>query len=190
MEQITWNKCTNPTPMINFLETSSLHRLLQVFACRCTRRISGLIPTEAGRKALELSEYFCLRNDPCAVIPKEVIALAQIDEEQMRVEMVAASQASQVQRDATCTRFYAAIAARMTAEFCSDLSVEAANDVSDNVALASAFYSTPPYSADGGPGLPEMQAQFSRDYDSERAAHCELLRELLPVGLHAVTLMT
>jgi hypothetical protein len=53
-----WLKCTNPTPMLEFLRGKASDRKLRLFACACCRDIWELITSEASRNAVLASEEY------------------------------------------------------------------------------------------------------------------------------------
>jgi hypothetical protein len=56
MTEAEWLTCTDPTPMLEFVQGKSSDRKLQLFACACCRRLLGLFPNAAIRGAVEFGE--------------------------------------------------------------------------------------------------------------------------------------
>src|SRR5262249_33968732 len=154
--------CRDPWPMIDAVAHSAESHLLLLFACRCCRRIAHLIPTAAGRAALEASERFCTRRGATVLAMERAARQAKTDEENMRARMTRAPVPSQ-KLDATCASFYATVAVRMTAMYCADPALDTANDVSDNVALAQAFNIAAHRAPGDSSSLEEMQKRFAHD---------------------------
>jgi hypothetical protein len=150
------------------------------FACLCCRRILDLIPTAAGRSALHLSEQFCNGAGESPRRLAEVALSAKNDEERLREEMNRVSEAAQVsqEHDAACSRFYGAMSARKTADYCLDPTLDAADEISENAALAKAFHASANREDNESSTLVELQELFDDDYCRERAAHCDLLRRM------------
>jgi hypothetical protein len=175
----------DPGEIIRTLATSASIPVLWVFACHCCRRIDSLIPTEAGHDALKMAEQFCI--EPSKSLPRltSVIKSAKADGEEMRARMIHEGEGYQmsVAYDAACAGFYAAQAARMTAEYCADPALEAADEISDMVALSRAFFTATQSEATDSLTLADLQAQFDQFYHAERLAHCDLLRTCLARGL-------
>ncbi|HEY4261732.1 MAG TPA: hypothetical protein VGM98_16295 [Schlesneria sp.] len=110
-----------------------------------------------------------------------MVKIAKADEEEMRARMdcVAEVERMSLEHTAACASFYAAVAARMTAEYCSDSALEAADEISDNVALSRAFFAAAHCETSDSLTLKDMQDRFDQFYNAERLAHCEFLRTLL-----------
>jgi hypothetical protein len=56
MTEAEWLACTDPTPMMDFVQEKASNRKLQLFACACCRRLLGLFPNAALRAAVQFGE--------------------------------------------------------------------------------------------------------------------------------------
>ena len=56
MTEAEWLKCTNPTPMVEFLWGKASERKLRLFAVACCHRISHLLHDKRSREAVEVGE--------------------------------------------------------------------------------------------------------------------------------------
>ena len=74
MTEAKWLAATDPTPMVLFLEGKARDRKFRLFACACCRWIWHLMPDEASRVAVEMSERFAdglaTRGDLLAAIDR------------------------------------------------------------------------------------------------------------------------
>jgi hypothetical protein len=60
MTEAEWNACTDPTPMLEFLQTSGLpsNRKLRLFACACCRLIWDFPNDDRARQAVEVGDRY------------------------------------------------------------------------------------------------------------------------------------
>jgi hypothetical protein len=60
MTEAEWNACTDPVPMLTFLQTSgrASERKLRLFACACCRRLAPWYLHEASNNALKSAEWY------------------------------------------------------------------------------------------------------------------------------------
>ena len=60
MTEAEWNACTDPAPMLAFLQTSGTasERKLRLFACACCRRLAPRYLHEASKNALKSGEWY------------------------------------------------------------------------------------------------------------------------------------
>jgi hypothetical protein len=58
MTEQEWMGCIEPTPMLEFLRGKASERKLRLVACACVRDVWHLLPEEASRQAVELSEQY------------------------------------------------------------------------------------------------------------------------------------
>jgi hypothetical protein len=60
MTEAEWLACTDPTPMLDYLEARDCltERKQRLFDCACVRRVWHLLVDERGRKAVEIAEKF------------------------------------------------------------------------------------------------------------------------------------
>ena len=56
MTEEEWRRSQNPSEMLGFLHRSASVRKHRLFAVACCRRISPLIPSERGRRWVEMAE--------------------------------------------------------------------------------------------------------------------------------------
>jgi hypothetical protein len=56
MDEREWLDCTDPRPMLEFLQGRTSERKLRLFACACCRSIWHVMTDERCRRAVELSE--------------------------------------------------------------------------------------------------------------------------------------
>jgi hypothetical protein len=178
LTQTSTNERDDPGEIIRTLALSASTSVLFAFACHCCRRIDSLIPTEAGRDALKTAEQNCSKPVDSPTRLTSMVKLAKADEEEMRAKMNRVAEVDQMslEHTAACATYYAALAARMTAEYCSNPALEAADEISDMVALARAFFTNAQSEANDALNLKDMQNRFDQFYNAERLAHCELLR--------------
>jgi hypothetical protein len=57
MTEAEWLACTDPKPMLDFLQRQASERALRLFACACVRRAWHLL-TDTGRHAVEAAEAY------------------------------------------------------------------------------------------------------------------------------------
>jgi hypothetical protein len=58
MTEAEWLACDEPTPMLEFLQSTASDRKLRLFACACCRRLWPLLSDERSRGALVVSELY------------------------------------------------------------------------------------------------------------------------------------
>jgi hypothetical protein len=59
MNEQDWLSCTDPTPMLRFLEESQVgERAARLLACACCRQIWTLLPDPRSRQAVEVAERY------------------------------------------------------------------------------------------------------------------------------------
>lgn len=62
MTESEWLDCTDPTPMLRFLEGKATARKLRLYACACCRRIWHHFTDEECRNGVEIAERFADGN--------------------------------------------------------------------------------------------------------------------------------
>jgi hypothetical protein len=58
VDEATWLVCTNPMPMVAFLNASASNRKLRLFCCACCRRIWEMIDHPELRSTVEVGERY------------------------------------------------------------------------------------------------------------------------------------
>src|SRR5262245_45264450 len=58
MTEREWAECTDPQPMLEFLQGKTSDRKLQLFACACCRRLWHLLSEDRHRQAIEVVEQY------------------------------------------------------------------------------------------------------------------------------------
>jgi hypothetical protein len=53
-----WLNCTDPSPMLEFIQSKATDRKFRLFACACCRNVWSLIVEERWRKAVEIAEEY------------------------------------------------------------------------------------------------------------------------------------
>ena len=85
MTEAEWLACTNPKPMLEFLEGKVSERKLRLFACACCRKVWHLLKEPCLPVAVELAEQFA---DSQASVEELAVASDAAWETKYRLETV------------------------------------------------------------------------------------------------------
>jgi hypothetical protein len=163
MTEAEWLACTNPEPMLECLEGKISDRKLRLFGCACCRRIWDLLEDERSRAAVEAAELFA----------DDLISEERLDEAGYAAEEAFEAALGTQPHAPDAARAASAAAAPSDYE---DPSHVAAHEAPHAAAVAAANRRVP------SGGMPDWGAAR----DAERAAQCDLLRDLIGNPFQAV----
>ena len=75
MTESEWFACTDPQPMLEFLQDQASNRKFRLFGCACCRRVWQLLKDESSRTMVEEADWIADRTLAKAYPPKLIVGV-------------------------------------------------------------------------------------------------------------------